>query len=109
MHHAMSLIAERQGVHAPIGLFVESYVPYVQGLMQNYYGTGVSLEATSLFLRGESKTVYILLSLEPTLVLLLVRFTEYDDDTKDKKYIYMLLNIDKNTTLTNNNLYLLRC
>ncbi|MFS7925106.1 hypothetical protein Hanom_Chr04g00280601 [Helianthus anomalus] len=41
---------------------------------------GVSLEAVSLFLRGRGKTVYILSSSDPTLVVLLVRFTEYDDD-----------------------------
>ncbi|MFS7907627.1 hypothetical protein Hanom_Chr01g00073541 [Helianthus anomalus] len=48
--------------------------------MQNYYRVGVSLKATSLFLRGRGKTVYILPSSDPTLALLLVRFTEYDDD-----------------------------
>ncbi|MFS8005855.1 hypothetical protein Hanom_Chr13g01242271 [Helianthus anomalus] len=41
---------------------------------------GVSLEAVSLFLRGRGKAVYILLSSDPTLALLLVGFTEYDDD-----------------------------
>ncbi|MFS7916322.1 hypothetical protein Hanom_Chr02g00175781 [Helianthus anomalus] len=48
--------------------------------MQNYYGAGVSLEATSLFLRGRGNAVYILPSLDLTLALLLVGFTKYDDD-----------------------------
>ncbi|MFS7920394.1 hypothetical protein Hanom_Chr03g00224361 [Helianthus anomalus] len=39
---------------------------------------GVSLEAASLFLWGRGKAVYI--SSDPTLALLLVGFTEYDDD-----------------------------
>ncbi|MFS7985210.1 hypothetical protein Hanom_Chr11g00995841 [Helianthus anomalus] len=34
----------------------------------------------SLFLRGRGKVVYILPSSDPTLALLLVGFTEYDDD-----------------------------
>ncbi|MFS7916886.1 hypothetical protein Hanom_Chr03g00182631 [Helianthus anomalus] len=43
--------------------------------------SGVSLEEASLFLRGRCKVVYILPSLDPTLTLLLVRFSEdeYDD------------------------------
>ncbi|MFS7960483.1 hypothetical protein Hanom_Chr08g00703651 [Helianthus anomalus] len=41
---------------------------------------GVSLEAASLFLRGRGKAVYILPSSDPTLTLLLVGVTEYDDD-----------------------------
>ncbi|MFS7947640.1 hypothetical protein Hanom_Chr06g00550631 [Helianthus anomalus] len=40
----------------------------------------VSLKAASLFLRGRGKAVYILPSSDPTLVLLLVGFNEYDDD-----------------------------
>ncbi|KAJ0449185.1 putative alcohol O-acetyltransferase [Helianthus annuus] len=44
---------------------------------------GVSLEAASLFLRGRGKAVYILHSSDPTLALLLVGFTEYDDDDDD--------------------------
>ncbi|MFS7970410.1 hypothetical protein Hanom_Chr09g00820671 [Helianthus anomalus] len=48
--------------------------------MQNYYRAGVSLEAASLFLWGRGKVVYILPSSDPTLTLLLVGFTEYDDD-----------------------------
>ncbi|MFS7949324.1 hypothetical protein Hanom_Chr06g00570201 [Helianthus anomalus] len=52
----------------------------VQGLMQNYYRVEISLETISLFLRGRGKTVYILPSLDPTLVLLLMRFPGYDDD-----------------------------
>ncbi|MFS7901690.1 hypothetical protein Hanom_Chr01g00002571 [Helianthus anomalus] len=42
----------------------------------------VSLEATSLFLWGRGKVVYIL-PLDPTLALLLVGFSEYDDDDDD--------------------------
>ena len=56
------------------------YVLYVQGLMQNHYRAGVSLEAVSLFPRGRGKAVYILPSSDPTLALLLVGLTEYDDD-----------------------------
>ncbi|MFS7999873.1 hypothetical protein Hanom_Chr12g01171731 [Helianthus anomalus] len=41
---------------------------------------GVSLEAASLFVRSRGKAVYILLSSDPTLALLLVGFTKYDDD-----------------------------
>ncbi|MFS8033010.1 hypothetical protein Hanom_Chr17g01564451 [Helianthus anomalus] len=48
--------------------------------MQNYYRAGVSLETTSLFLTGRGKVVYILPSSDPTLALILVGFTEYDDD-----------------------------
>ncbi|MFS7930287.1 hypothetical protein Hanom_Chr04g00342471 [Helianthus anomalus] len=40
----------------------------------------VSLEAESLFLRGRGKVVYMLPSSDPTLALLLVGFTDYDDD-----------------------------
>ncbi|MFS7938944.1 hypothetical protein Hanom_Chr05g00445761 [Helianthus anomalus] len=53
------------------------------GLMQNYYrarGLAGSLEAASLFLRGRGKALYILPSSDPTLALLWVGFTEYDDD-----------------------------
>ncbi|MFS7941256.1 hypothetical protein Hanom_Chr05g00474061 [Helianthus anomalus] len=48
--------------------------------MQNYYRTGVSPETASLFLWGRGKAVYILPFLDPTLALLLVRFTVYDDN-----------------------------
>ncbi|MFS8032179.1 hypothetical protein Hanom_Chr17g01554541 [Helianthus anomalus] len=40
----------------------------------------VSLEAVSLFLRGRGNAVYMLTSSDPTLTVLLVRFTEYADD-----------------------------
>ncbi|MFS8020576.1 hypothetical protein Hanom_Chr16g01417151 [Helianthus anomalus] len=40
----------------------------------------VSLEAISLFLRGRGKTIYILFSSNPTLALLLVGFSDDDDD-----------------------------
>ncbi|MFS8019672.1 hypothetical protein Hanom_Chr15g01406451 [Helianthus anomalus] len=42
--------------------------------------SGVAREAASLFLRRKGKVVYILPSSNPTLALLLVGFTEYDDD-----------------------------
>ncbi|KAF5772034.1 hypothetical protein HanXRQr2_Chr13g0572041 [Helianthus annuus] len=38
------------------------------------------LEAASLFLWGRGKAVYISPSSDPTLALLLVGYTEYDDD-----------------------------
>ncbi|KAJ0491322.1 hypothetical protein HanIR_Chr12g0562601 [Helianthus annuus] len=46
---------------------------------------GVSLEAASLFLRGRGrgKAVYISPSSDPTLALLLVGYTEYDDNDDD--------------------------
>ncbi|MFS8006018.1 hypothetical protein Hanom_Chr13g01244311 [Helianthus anomalus] len=40
----------------------------------------VPLEAVSLFIRGRGKAVYILPSSYLTFVLLLIGFTEYDDD-----------------------------
>ncbi|MFS8005347.1 hypothetical protein Hanom_Chr13g01236261 [Helianthus anomalus] len=49
-------------------------------MMQNYNRAGVLLEAVSLFLRGRGKVVYILHSSDPTLALLFVGFTEYDDN-----------------------------
>ncbi|MFS7941888.1 hypothetical protein Hanom_Chr06g00481651 [Helianthus anomalus] len=44
--------------------------------------SGVSLEAVSLFLRGRCKAFYILFFLDITLALLLVGFSEYDDESK---------------------------
>ncbi|MFS8031394.1 hypothetical protein Hanom_Chr17g01545431 [Helianthus anomalus] len=44
----------------------------------------VSLEAASLFLRCRGKVVYILPYSNHTLALLLVGFTEYDDDDDDE-------------------------
>ncbi|MFS7933751.1 hypothetical protein Hanom_Chr04g00383471 [Helianthus anomalus] len=41
---------------------------------------GVSLEAASLFLRGRGKIACILPSSDRTLALLLVGFTEYDEE-----------------------------
>ncbi|MFS7931607.1 hypothetical protein Hanom_Chr04g00357911 [Helianthus anomalus] len=38
------------------------------------------MEAASLFIWGSGKVVYILPSSDPKLALLLVGFTEYDDD-----------------------------
>ncbi|MFS8017292.1 hypothetical protein Hanom_Chr15g01378681 [Helianthus anomalus] len=48
---------------------------------------GVSLEATSLFLRGRGKDVYILPYSDPTFALLLVGFTKYYDDTIRKRNV----------------------
>ncbi|MFS8022245.1 hypothetical protein Hanom_Chr16g01437171 [Helianthus anomalus] len=56
----------------------------------------VSMEAASLFLRGRGKVVYILPSLDPTLALLLVGFTEYGDDELmmiKKKLLYNYLRL----------------
>ncbi|MFS7952476.1 hypothetical protein Hanom_Chr07g00607371 [Helianthus anomalus] len=58
--------------------------------MQNYYRAGVSLKATSLFLRGSGKVVYILPSSDPTLALILVRFIEYDDELVTLVMIFQL-------------------
>ncbi|MFS7933550.1 hypothetical protein Hanom_Chr04g00381141 [Helianthus anomalus] len=62
-------------------LIGKCYVPYVQGLMQNY-NRAVGLTGSSLsILRSRGKAVYYILpSSDPPLALLLVRFTEYDDD-----------------------------
>ncbi|MFS7979210.1 hypothetical protein Hanom_Chr10g00924741 [Helianthus anomalus] len=46
----------------------------------HYYRAGGLTEAVYLFLQGRDETVYILRSSNLTLVLLLVRFTEYDND-----------------------------
>ncbi|MFS7953389.1 hypothetical protein Hanom_Chr07g00618011 [Helianthus anomalus] len=43
----------------------------------------VSLEVASLFLWGRCMVVYMLLSLHPTLALLLVGFPEYDYDDEN--------------------------
>ena len=85
MHHVVALIAKRQGVHAPIEFvpIAKCYVPYVQGLIQNHIEPGVSLEAASLFSGDRGKAVYILPSSDPTLALLYVGLTEYDDDDDD--------------------------
>ncbi|KAJ0705162.1 hypothetical protein HanPI659440_Chr14g0570501 [Helianthus annuus] len=66
MHHVVALIAERQG-----GTCTNRHLSQL---------LGVSLEAASLFQRGRGKAIYMLLSSNPTLALLLVEFTEYDDD-----------------------------
>ncbi|MFS7911021.1 hypothetical protein Hanom_Chr02g00113091 [Helianthus anomalus] len=62
-----------------VPIVAECYVSYVQGLMQNNQA-GVSLEAASLFIHVIGKTICILPSSNPTLALLLVGFTKYDDD-----------------------------
>ncbi|KAJ0659225.1 hypothetical protein HanOQP8_Chr14g0523641 [Helianthus annuus] len=79
-----------RGAHALIGLFAESYAPYVQGLMQNYMEPGVSLEAASLVLWGRGKAVYILPSSDRTLALILVGFTEYDDDVTCATFFFFI-------------------
>ncbi|MFS7985980.1 hypothetical protein Hanom_Chr11g01005081 [Helianthus anomalus] len=54
---------------------------------------GVSLEAVSVFLTSRGKSVYILPSSYPTLALLLVGFTEYDDDddecVRSRLFVYV--------------------
>ncbi|MFS7955150.1 hypothetical protein Hanom_Chr07g00639251 [Helianthus anomalus] len=70
MHHVVALIAERQG-----GACTNRRLSQLL--------SGVSFEATSLFLRGRGKAVYISPSSDPTLALLLVGYTEYDDDDDD--------------------------
>ncbi|MFS7959560.1 hypothetical protein Hanom_Chr08g00692521 [Helianthus anomalus] len=55
--------------------------------MQNYY-RAVDLTESSLSMRG--KAVYILQSSDPTLALLLVRFTEYD---KNDEFGIIIINI----------------
>ncbi|MFS7906411.1 hypothetical protein Hanom_Chr01g00058861 [Helianthus anomalus] len=49
--------------------------------MQNYHRAGGLTGSSVSIPTGRGKTVYILPSLDPTLALLLVGFTEYDDDT----------------------------
>ncbi|MFS7982101.1 hypothetical protein Hanom_Chr10g00958781 [Helianthus anomalus] len=61
--------------------------------MQNYYRVGVSLEAASLFIRGKGKSVYILPSSDPTFALLLVGYTEYDDDNWKLCYQFIVQEI----------------
>ncbi|MFS8000245.1 hypothetical protein Hanom_Chr12g01176051 [Helianthus anomalus] len=66
-----------QSIFVPIA---KCYVPFVQCLCKTTTEPGVSLEAASLFQQGRGKTLYILPPSDPTLALLLVGFTEYDDD-----------------------------
>ncbi|MFS8034177.1 hypothetical protein Hanom_Chr17g01578181 [Helianthus anomalus] len=70
MHHVVTLIAERHG-----GTCTNQSLTPIE--------SGVSLEAASLFLQVRGKVVYIIPSSDPTLTLLLVGFTEYDDDDDD--------------------------
>ncbi|MFS8000280.1 hypothetical protein Hanom_Chr12g01176511 [Helianthus anomalus] len=56
------------------------------GYNHHFFESGVSPEATSLFLQGRGKVVYILPSSDRTLALLLVGFTEYDDDVNHHFY-----------------------
>ncbi|MFS8029154.1 hypothetical protein Hanom_Chr16g01518981 [Helianthus anomalus] len=62
-------------------------------LLYRLASRGVSPEAASLFLRGRGKAVYILPSSYPTFALLLVGFTEYDDDDDDSTAIERLADI----------------
>ncbi|MFS8013447.1 hypothetical protein Hanom_Chr14g01333081 [Helianthus anomalus] len=81
MHHVVALIAERQGgtcTNQSVSI-AECYVPYVQGLRQNYYRAGVYRKQPLYSYGVEIRFVYILPSSDPspTLALLLVGFTEY--------------------------------
>ncbi|MFS7980728.1 hypothetical protein Hanom_Chr10g00942691 [Helianthus anomalus] len=49
------------------------------------YNRNLNMEAVSLFIRGRGEAFYILPSSVPILVVLLVGFTEYDDD-EDKRF-----------------------
>ncbi|MFS7928308.1 hypothetical protein Hanom_Chr04g00319231 [Helianthus anomalus] len=54
---------------------------YVQGLMQNYHrAVGLTGSNLSISTGYRGKTVYILPSSDPTLAMLLVGFTKFDDD-----------------------------
>ncbi|MFS7958177.1 hypothetical protein Hanom_Chr07g00675141 [Helianthus anomalus] len=48
--------------------------------MQNYYRAGGLIGSSLSIPTGRGKAVYILPSSDPTFALLLVGFTEYDDD-----------------------------
>ncbi|MFS7914877.1 hypothetical protein Hanom_Chr02g00158731 [Helianthus anomalus] len=83
MHHVVALIAVGQKgtcTNRILSRLLSVMCLMSQGLMQNYYRAGVSLEAASLSLRGRGKVVYILPSIDPTFALLLIIFIEYDDD-----------------------------
>ncbi|MFS7918387.1 hypothetical protein Hanom_Chr03g00200421 [Helianthus anomalus] len=77
MHHVVALIAERHGVHALIGVCLKCCVMCLmsKACCKTTIEPGVSLEASSLFLRGRCKVVYILPFSDPTLALLLVGYT----------------------------------
>ncbi|MFS7940778.1 hypothetical protein Hanom_Chr05g00468371 [Helianthus anomalus] len=51
--------------------------------MQNYHRAGCLTGSSLSIPTGRGKVVYILPSSDPTLALLLVGFTEYDDDDDD--------------------------
>ncbi|MFS7951571.1 hypothetical protein Hanom_Chr07g00596741 [Helianthus anomalus] len=57
-----------------------NFFAFVQYIFVKHNEPGVSLKAASIFLRGKGEVVYILPFSELTLALLLVGFTEYDDD-----------------------------
>ncbi|MFS7982997.1 hypothetical protein Hanom_Chr11g00969351 [Helianthus anomalus] len=108
MHHELALIAERKGgtcINRHLSRLLSVYVPYVQGLMQNYYRARgvVSLEAASLFPRGRGKVVYIY----PTLALLLMGFNEYDHDDDLPKMSLLFKNtlICHQTTYSSNDIH----
>ncbi|MFS7935691.1 hypothetical protein Hanom_Chr05g00406571 [Helianthus anomalus] len=89
-----------QSVFFPIA---KCYVSYVQGLMQNYNQAGGLTGSSLSILRGRGKAVHILPSLDPTLALLLVGFTEYDDDDDELKFGRSPLTSHPTTTPKKNN------
>ncbi|MFS8003753.1 hypothetical protein Hanom_Chr13g01217621 [Helianthus anomalus] len=66
----------------------KNYSPHVY---HDFIELDVSLEAASLFLQGRGKAVYILPSLDPTLALLLMGCTQYDDDDVYHDIIFKLM------------------
>ncbi|MFS7934179.1 hypothetical protein Hanom_Chr05g00388561 [Helianthus anomalus] len=98
MHHVVALIAKRQrGTCTNRHLSQLLSVTYVQGLMQNYNRVGCLIGSSLSILTGRGKAIYISPSSDPTLVLLLVGYTEYDDDDvlscfyRDKWNIYIII------------------
>ncbi|MFS8004277.1 hypothetical protein Hanom_Chr13g01223871 [Helianthus anomalus] len=82
MYHVVVLIAERLKntcTNQFLSPIIDCYVSYVQGLMQNYNRAGSLTKSTLSISMGRGKVVYTLSSSDHTLVLLLMRFTKYDD------------------------------
>ncbi|MFS7923912.1 hypothetical protein Hanom_Chr03g00266431 [Helianthus anomalus] len=83
MHHVVAFIAERQKgtcTNRSLSRLLSVMCLMFKAQCKTTIEPRVSLETTSLFLWGRCKTVYILPFLDSTLALLLVGFTEYDDD-----------------------------